>query len=175
MLKKSILVLGMAVASTSAFAAHHEMFHGDVEVGYVASGSDSGMRVAGDLELMYGVSVGVDYRDYRNPLNLDVLEYGLTYDHQLNNGVSGFVGVSYLELEDDILDDDGFSVQVGAEVGLAKGVTFVAGMERVELDVMGDNSDVFLGLDVEVLESVSVSLHHREALNETGLSVRWSF
>jgi hypothetical protein len=72
--------------------------------------------------------------------------------------------------------DSAFSIQAGVRTVLSDAVTFEFGVERIDWDE-ADASDLapYLSASVDVSDSVSVAFSHREALDETGVTLTWAF
>ena len=176
-MKKLITASALALA----FASTAQATDFDLKVGVLDQGTEEGYVVGASVQAMEGLTVSADYKDVDM---LSLIEAGFKYELGVTEGVDLVGGLSYLQADfDDELavtlgyeDDSALSLQAGLRTGLAEGVTFEFGMERMEWDE-ADYSDFapYLSASVDVTESVKVSFQHREALEESAVVVSFAF
>lgn len=196
--KKNILLttaISAAILFSATASASSNNFRGDVNVGvaktdmsYNGNSLDldsESVTVGLNLNLMDYYTIGFSYSDMSK--DSDKYEFSLGYLKPINERLALKFGGSYLVYEGFLRNNEekleSLNFQLGSEIKLNRDVTFSLGLERYDADYTfeGDSesrriaTDFYAGLTYDFDENISVSLYHREFIQETGLRLSWRF
>lgn len=195
--KKILLTIAIAtiLSSTSALASTSSKINGDVNVGvaktdmsYVGNSLEldsESVSVGLNLRLMDYYTAGFTYSDMSK--ESDKYEFSLGYLRPINERVALSFGGSYLVYDGFLISNsdemESLNISIGSEIKLNRDVTFSLGLERADTDYTFEDesedrhvsTNFYAGLSYDFDEKISVSLYHREFLQETGLRLSWKF
>lgn len=187
MLKKKLIAATLVLSATSVMAGTHHQpdvkmedeSKGLVSLGFV-SGVEEGYKLGLSYEFAENISALGEYRDYDD---VQVTELGLAYDHAVTKHVSLVPSVKWMKLSNDLVTDmvaeeqEGIVLSLAAHAELKKGFHLTAGVERVDFNTEGSayGTDFFFGAGVDLTKDLTVSVEHRDLLDETGVTLSWSF
>ena len=165
------LAIAMATISTGTMAAP---VSGDVSLGLVGKGAETGYSLAASADVYQGFGVDVSLTKVDDLSDYQALEYGFTYT-QAFQGAELIAGIHMLDAEVGAFEDDAIVASLAVQAEVVKGLSLTVGAERLDWDTSPTQTSHFVGAELTLTQDVTLTLAHRDALAETSVSVSWNF